>query len=194
MRTPRTISRIGLALLLMTPAALGSASAQKPTPKPRLVSGHTKPTVHPASTKTPKIPRSFTGIASRLNSTPSDLETQFEAARAANPKLTRRDFITANVVAQDLGPNNPAITLPALLSGLATDKNLNKTLEGLGLTRKQADDATDAAEREIKAADKAARKAAKEAKEATKDTKKPDKDDLPKPPKEPKPPKQPGGR
>jgi hypothetical protein len=189
MRVSRRIPRISLALLLLTPAALGTVAAQKPTPRPKPVSAPTKPTVHAASVKTPRIPMSFTDIAPKLSTTPSALETQFEAARATNRKLTRGEFITADVVAQDLAAKNPAITLQALLSGLKSDKNLNKTLVGLGFTRKQADDATDAAEREIKAADKAARKAAKEAKEeakeATKDTKKPDKDDLPKPPKKP---------
>jgi hypothetical protein len=199
MNATRLFPTAAFGLLVVALAGSNTALAQKPTPKVKPDVSHPapKPDVsHPApkpqqasvkatEPKTPEIPESFKGIASKLNTTPAALETQFEAAHAANPKLTHGQFVAANVVAQNLGATHPGITAQAILDGLKSGKSIGKTLQGYELTKKQADDAEDAAKREIKAAEKAAKKAAKDAKEATKGTKKPDKDNPPKPPKKP---------
>ncbi len=57
---------------------------------------------------------SFKGIAAKLGTTPDALQTAYEAAKQANPKLSRGNFVAANMVAHNLGTKNPAITTQAL--------------------------------------------------------------------------------
>ncbi len=187
MRVSSRLFRSGLGILVVAFAASATAEAQKPTPKVRPAMAPpkpgAKPTVAAKAAKPPesRVPGGFTGIASKLNTTPAALETAFDAARAADPKLTHGQFIAANVLAQNLSGKNPAITTQAILDGLKSGKSIGQTLQSLGLSAKDVDAAEDAAQKEIKAAEKAAKEAAEEAKE-----KKPDKDDLKKPePKKP---------
>lgn len=92
---------------------------------------------------------SFRGIAEKLNTTPQALESAYQAALAANPKLTRGQFIAANVLAKNLGTKDPNITTQAILDGLKSGKSIGQTLHSLGLSDKDADKAQDAASREI---------------------------------------------
>jgi len=181
-RVIRKSFRFALSLLSVAFAVYATAGAQKPAPKVTHTTAppKAKPEVKPTHPAVPKVAESFTGIASKLGTTPTALETAFETARAANPKLTHGQFIAANVLAQNLSGKNPTITVQAILDGLKSGKSIGKTLQGLGLSAKDADAAEDAAQKEIKTAEKAAKEAAEEAKD-----KKPDKDDLPKTPKTP---------
>jgi len=115
--------------------------------------------------------RGFRGTAAKLHTTPAALQSAFERARQANPKLSRGNFIAANVLADNLGAKHPRITTRAILAGLQSGKSMGQTLQSLGLSKADAKQARkDAgrhikdAERRIKDADKrahAARKAAK---------------------------------
>ena len=99
---------------------------------------------------------SFRGIAAKLG-TPSDaLENSYQAAKQANPKLTRGQFVSANMVAHNLGSTNPAITTQAILNGLQSGKSLGQTLQALGLSEKEADAAERQAKRDAAAAQRAA--------------------------------------
>src|SRR5262249_46174983 len=69
-----------------------------------------------------------------------------------NRRLTRGQFIQANVLAQDLGATNPSITTEAILDGLKSGKSIGKTLQSLGLSAKDADKAQEAANSEIRRA------------------------------------------
>jgi hypothetical protein len=155
--------RSGLGLLVVAFGGYATAAAQRPAPKVTHTTAppKAKPEVKPTHPAAPRIPESFTGIASKLNTTPTALETAFEAAHTANPKLTHGEFIAANVIAKDLGAKNSAITVQAILDGLKSGKSIGKTLQGFGLSAKDADAAEDAAQKEIKTAEKAAREAAK---------------------------------
>jgi hypothetical protein len=104
----------------------------------------------------------FSGVAKKLNTTPAALEQAFAAAKQANPKLTRGQFLAANVLAANLGSKNPAITTDAILAGLKSGKSIGQTLQGLGLSKGDADKAEDAARKEVKQAEAAADKADKE--------------------------------
>ena len=95
---------------------------------------------------------SFKGIAAKLGTTPDALQTAYEAAKAANPKLSRGNFVAANMVAHNLGTKNPAITTQAILTGLQGGKSLGQTLQGLGLSAKDAEDAERQAKRDAMAA------------------------------------------
>lgn len=94
--------------------------------------------------------RRYTGISKKLDMTPEALRTSYEAALAANPDLTWGQFVSANVVADNLSGRFPAITSAAILTGLQNGDSLGKTLRNLGLGDQEAEDAEKAAKREIK--------------------------------------------
>src|SRR5712691_7655543 len=88
----------------------------------------------------------------------AELQTAYEQARATNPKLTRGQFIAANMLGQNL--SDKGITTDKILAGLASGKSMGKTLQSLGLSDKEAKQAESQADRDVKAADKAADTAA----------------------------------
>jgi len=112
--------------------------------------------------------KAFRGVAVNLNMTPVALQNAFENARAANPKLSRGNFIAANVLADNLGARHPNITTPAILSGLQNGRNMGQTLQSLGLSGAEAKQARRAADRDKKDADNRVKDADKCAKDADK--------------------------
>ena len=101
--------------------------------------------------------KSFRGIAARLNTTPEALVASYESARQTNPKLSRGNFIAANVLADNLGarhPRHPNITTAAILSGLQSGRSIGQTLQSLGLSAREAKQARREANRTVKDADK----------------------------------------
>ena len=154
------VTRILSSTLAATLFAATALVAQHPT---RVQTPHTPPpTSHRPATAgkpaaAPKTPRpmSFKGIANKLGTTSDALESAYQAALAANPKLTRGRFVAANVLAKNLGDKNPAITTQAILDGLKSGKSIGQTLQALGLKSDQARDAQRAANREIRDSQKA---------------------------------------
>jgi len=150
---------------LLVVATYATAAAQRPA-HAQAPAAHTPPS-HPTTgpqshpTTGPKTEaraeKSFGGIASKLGIPAKDLEDQFEAARTANPKLTRGQFIAANVLAKNLGTKNPAITTTAILDGLKSGSSIGQTLHSLGLSESEAKEAERAADREVKEANKEAK-------------------------------------
>ena len=141
-----------------TATAQGGGHAQAPkAPTPHLKSG--APTTKPLKPRSPEAVRadnlkSFGGIAKKLNTTPEALQTAYETAQQANPKLTRGQFIAANVLAENLGSKNPAITTQAILDGLKSGKSIGQTLQSLGLSSADAKQAQKAADKEVAKANK----------------------------------------
>ncbi len=113
-----------------------------------------KPTT-PSTTAPKSNSDAFKGIAAKLGTTPDALQTAYESAKLANPKLSRGNFVSANMVAHNLGSKNPAITTQAILSGLQSGKSIGQTLQGLGLSAKDAEDAERQARRDAAAAQRA---------------------------------------
>jgi len=109
--------------------------------------------------------RSFRGIAAKLNTTPEALQDAFQTARVANPKLSRGNFIAANVLANNLGASHPNITTQAILSGLQSGKSVGQTLQSLGLSASEAKQAKRAADHDTKEADKRVKDADKRARQ-----------------------------
>jgi len=147
--------------LTLGAAATGTAQGKAPSTPVR----HT-PMSHPSNSarSAPKPTKSETfpsGVATKLGSTPGEMESAYLSAKQANPKLTRGQFIAANMVAKNLGSKNPAITTPAILSGLQSGKSIGQTLQGLGLSSKEAHDAQRQADRDAREAAAAADSAAK---------------------------------
>ncbi len=141
-------------------AAVGlHAQAKRQAPMTR-----TQPMSHPtnsakpttSSTTAPKSNSdSFKGIAAKLGTTPDALQSAYESAKQANPKLSRGNFVAANMLAHNLGAKNSAITTQAILSGLQSGKSIGQTLQGLGLSAKDAEDAERQARRDAAAAQRA---------------------------------------
>lgn len=98
--------------------------------------------------------RRYTGISRKLRTTPESLRATYEAALAANPDLTWGQFVSANVVADNLGGRFPNITSAAILDGLRAGDSLGDTLQRLGLGEEQAELAEKEAKREINASRK----------------------------------------
>lgn len=168
MRTMKHVIRAttlatGLALFSYATAAAQAATHAQSNAAPKVTNTHTST----SRLSTPRV-TSFRGIASKLNTTPEALETAYKDAVAANPKLTRGQFVAANVVAQNLGSKNPSITTQAILDGLKSGKSLGKTLQSLGLSAKEADKAQDEANSEIRRAGHESSHAPKAPKDSTK--------------------------
>ena len=110
--------------------------------------------------------KAFRGIAVKLNTTPEALQYAFARAREANPKLSRGNFIAANVLADNLGARHPNITTPAILSGLQSGRSVGQTLQSLGLSVGEAKRARRAADRRVKDADQRVKDEDKRARDA----------------------------
>jgi hypothetical protein len=138
-------------------AAQHVAHLNAPVPHVRPSAHHATP-AHPvpsAENERRENPRHFRGVASRLNETPEAMEEAFEAARQANHRLSRGQFIAANMLAHDLGARHPGVTTQAILDGLKNGQSIGRTLQSLGLSHREAKQAEKAADREVKEADKA---------------------------------------
>ena len=94
--------------------------------------------------------RAHPGIARTLRTNANDLRSGYQAALATNPNLKFGQFVSATRVSQNLGARHPAITRAAILNGLASGRSLGQTLQDLGLSEREANDAKKRADREIK--------------------------------------------
>ena len=160
----RTTARLTTSVTLALGLALATATAvaaQKPT--------HGHASAHAPNVNKPSNPDqdrakdvdSFRGVAKKLGTTPDALETDYLAARQANPKLTHGQFVAANMVAHNLSAKNPNISTQAILDGLKSAKSIGQTLQSLGLSEKEAKEAEASAQREAKQAEHDADKAEK---------------------------------
>jgi len=152
--TSATLVSLLLVAAYATAAAQRPAHAQAPAAHTPPAHPTTGPQSHPATgPKTEaNAEKSFGGIASKLGIPAKELEDQFDAAQALNPKLTRGQFIAANVLAKNLGTKNPAITTKVILDGLKSGSSIGQTLHSLGLSESEAKEAERAADREVKEA------------------------------------------
>jgi len=147
-----------LALAFAAPAAAQQpARPQARAPQPAAAAAHVRttrqaPAQRPATMSRMSGTDSFKGIATKLNTTPDALETAYKAAREANPKLRRGQFVEANVLGQNLVDKHPGITTQAILDGVKSGKSIGQTLQGLGLSAADARTAQRDADREIRAA------------------------------------------
>ena len=157
----KPITNVVIGIAVAASLTLGAASAVRAQGKPTT---HVRPMSHPSNAK-PSTPAnaapkgnssdSFKGIAAKLGIMPDALQSAYEAAKQANPKLSRGQFVSANMVAHNLSAKNPAITTQAILSGLQSGKSMGQTLQGLGLSAKDAEDAERQARRDAAEAQRA---------------------------------------
>lgn len=165
MRATRMIWYAGTMLTALAMlAASATATAQRQTRTVHARSGTAAVDSSRAEREKTANLKKFRGIAAKLNTTPAALQYAFENARVGNPKLSRGNFIAANVLADNLGATRPNITTPAILSGLQNGKSLGQTLQSLGLSASEAKQARRTADRQAKDADKRVKDADKRAK------------------------------
>ncbi len=156
----KPISQVIIAVAAAAGLTLGAAATGTAQGKPAAppAARHTpmgRPS-NPSNTaaKAAKTASFPSGVATKLGSTPEAMESAYMTAKQANPKLTRGQFIAANILANNLGSKNSAITMEALLSGLQSGKSIGQTLQSLGMGASDADKAVDAANKEIRAANR----------------------------------------
>lgn len=94
--------------------------------------------------------RNHPGISRALHTNANDLRSAYQAALTTNPNLKFGQFVAATRLAQNLGSRNPGITRDAILAGLDSGRSLGQTLQDLGLSERQANEARRQADREIK--------------------------------------------
>ena len=80
----------------------------------------------------------YRGLSRKLGITPEEMRARYEAALLANPDLNYGQFVSANVVADNLGGRFPDITAAAILAGYQNGDSLGRTLRNLGMTKDQA--------------------------------------------------------
>src|SRR5438094_2541612 len=145
------------ALQLATLLALAGtvrAAAQHPA-HAQAPAAHVKAAAPARGAESAEHLKSFRGIAAKLNTTPEAMQTAYEQAKSANPKLTRGQFIAANMLGHNL--SDKGITTDKVLAGLASGKSMGQTLKSLGLTDQEAKQAEKAANKDVREADKAAK-------------------------------------
>jgi hypothetical protein len=147
--------------IVASAAAQHPVHAQAPHVKPNAPAARPAAKPETRGTESAEQTKSFTGISKKLGMTPQALETAYQTALMQNPKLTRGQFIAANVLGHNLSAKG--VTTDAILLGLQHDKSIGQTLHGLGLSDKEADEAERAANKEAKEAERDADKAAKAA-------------------------------
>lgn len=77
-------------------------------------------------------PQRFEGLSNHLGVPASELQSQYEAARAENPNLTYGQWVAANVI----GISNPRdLTAEQILGSLRDGKTLGETLSSAGWDR-----------------------------------------------------------
>ena len=94
----------------------------------------------------------YRGLSRKLGITPDEMRARYEAALLANPDLKYGQFVSAHVVADNLGGRFPGITSDAILAGYLNGDSLGQTLQSLRVPNDEAKAARKLAEAKIKAA------------------------------------------
>jgi hypothetical protein len=96
--------------------------------------------------------RRYPRLTSALHTNANDLRSGYQAALVTNPNLKFGNYVAATRLAQNLRSRRPAITRTAILDGLAAGNSIGETLQDLGLSEREANEARKRADREIKLA------------------------------------------
>jgi hypothetical protein len=94
------------------------------------------------------------GVPRALHMSANSLRSGYQTALATNPNLKFGQYVAATRLAQNLGSRFPNITRDAILAGLASGRSIGQTLQDLGLSDHEANNAKKSADMEIKQARK----------------------------------------
>jgi hypothetical protein len=98
--------------------------------------------------------RDHPGIPRALKTNANDLRAGYQSALLTNPDLKFGHYVSATRLSQNLGGRHPNVTRTNILSGLASGRSLGQTLQDLGLSDRESNDARKQVERELKEARK----------------------------------------
>jgi hypothetical protein len=98
--------------------------------------------------------RDHPGLPRALHTNANDLRAGYQSALNLNPDLTFGNYVAATRLGQNLGSRHPNITRDAILSGLASGRNMGRTLQDLGLSERESKNARNLVDDEIKRAKK----------------------------------------
>ena len=98
--------------------------------------------------------REHPGIAHTLHVNANDLRSGYQTALGANPNLKFGQYVAATRLEQNLHSRFPGVTRSAILAGLASGQSLGRTLQNLGLSSHEANEAKKQAEHDINRARK----------------------------------------
>ena len=92
----------------------------------------------------------YRGISKKLGVTPEELRARYISAATLDPDLKFGQFVSANVVADNLRGRYPGVTTPAILAGLRNGDSLGHTLKNLRVPSETAKRAEKEAKQRIK--------------------------------------------
>lgn len=98
--------------------------------------------------------RDHPGLPRALHTNANDLRAGYQSALNVNPDLTFGNYVAATRLGQNLGSRHPNITRDAILGGLASGRSMGRTLQDLGLSERDSNDARRRVDDEIKKAKK----------------------------------------
>lgn len=98
--------------------------------------------------------RDHPGLPRALHTNANDLRAGYQSALSVNPDLTFGHYVAATRLGQNLGDRHPNITRDAILNGLASGRSMGRTLQDLGLSERESNDARKRVDDEIKKAKK----------------------------------------
>ncbi len=79
----------------------------------------------------------YRGLSQRFGTTPEEMRAAYHNALLLNPDLKFGHFVSAHVVADNLGTRFPSVTANAILAGYENGDSLGRTLRNLGLEKDQ---------------------------------------------------------
>jgi len=92
----------------------------------------------------------YRGISKKLGMTPEALRSRYIAAATLDPDLKFGQFVSANVVADNLGRRYPGVTASAILLGMQNGDSLGQTLKRLRVPSETAKQAEKDAKQRVK--------------------------------------------
>lgn len=98
--------------------------------------------------------RNHPGLPKALHTNANDLRAGYQSALNVNPGLTFGNYVAATRLGQNLGSRHPNITRDAILGGLASGRSMGRTLQDLGLSERESNEARRRVDDEIKKARK----------------------------------------
>ena len=73
----------------------------------------------------------YKGLSKKLGTTPEDMRSRYRTALLQNPDLSYGNFVSAHMVADNLGNRYPNVTSAALLDRMAKGRSLGQAMQDL---------------------------------------------------------------
>ena len=94
----------------------------------------------------------YKGLSKKLGTTPEDMRARYQSALLQNPDLSYGNFVSAHMVADNLGDRYPNVTSGALLDRMAKGRSLGQAMQDLKVAPTQITSTQDIINRKLKGA------------------------------------------